>query len=205
MPSQNKTPLLGLNQWQGNEYPKREDFNNDNLVIDKKIDELVNRPTAFTGTFRNTVLLKTNSSNIKFFGNEIVAFNKSSDALFVWVNSTYIEKGQDYNINADSMSIDKINGTWDGTLTPVTFNFVIFKNVTSSITLADGSLLQPKSLTLDKLTSDIQDKINKVGNTTLSTKAQDLSAAVNETLNIVDAHLADNVKRQKRLQLGVRI
>lgn len=40
MPSSNKTPNIGLNQWQGNEYFKREDFNNDNSIIDKKIKEI---------------------------------------------------------------------------------------------------------------------------------------------------------------------
>lgn len=34
MPSENKTPHYGLNQWQGHEYPKREDFNHDNDLID---------------------------------------------------------------------------------------------------------------------------------------------------------------------------
>lgn len=37
MPSENKTPNYGLNQWQGNEYPKRQDFVDDNLVIDTEI------------------------------------------------------------------------------------------------------------------------------------------------------------------------
>ena len=39
MPSENKTPNIGLNQWQGNEYPKRQDFVDDNLLIDTKIKE----------------------------------------------------------------------------------------------------------------------------------------------------------------------
>lgn len=34
MPSENKTPNYGLNQWQGNEYVKREDFVDDNAKID---------------------------------------------------------------------------------------------------------------------------------------------------------------------------
>ena len=37
MPSANKTENYGLNQWQGNEYPKREDFNSDNLIIDTQL------------------------------------------------------------------------------------------------------------------------------------------------------------------------
>lgn len=36
MPSANKTEY-GLNQWQGNEYPKREDFNSDNAIIDNQL------------------------------------------------------------------------------------------------------------------------------------------------------------------------
>ena len=34
MPSTNKTPNLGLDQWAGNEYPKRADFNSDFAAID---------------------------------------------------------------------------------------------------------------------------------------------------------------------------
>lgn len=37
MPSENKTPHYGLNQWQGNEYPKREDFNQDNALMDAEL------------------------------------------------------------------------------------------------------------------------------------------------------------------------
>ncbi|WP_277668644.1 hypothetical protein [Caproiciproducens galactitolivorans] len=40
MPSANKTPNYGLNQWQGNEYPKRTDFVEDNAIIDQKLKEI---------------------------------------------------------------------------------------------------------------------------------------------------------------------
>lgn len=39
MPSENKTPHYGLNQWQGNEYPKRVDFVEDNIKIDAALKE----------------------------------------------------------------------------------------------------------------------------------------------------------------------
>ena len=39
MPSANKTPNYGLNQWQGNEYPKRQDFVDDNSAIDAALKE----------------------------------------------------------------------------------------------------------------------------------------------------------------------
>lgn len=40
MPSASKTPNIALNQWLGNEYPKRPDFNADNLIIDTEIGNL---------------------------------------------------------------------------------------------------------------------------------------------------------------------
>lgn len=40
MPSENKTPNLGLSQWQGNEYIKRQDFVEDNQKIDTAFGNL---------------------------------------------------------------------------------------------------------------------------------------------------------------------
>lgn len=40
MPSMNKTPTIGLNQWTGNEFPKREDFAADNATIDAAVKSL---------------------------------------------------------------------------------------------------------------------------------------------------------------------
>lgn len=40
MPSNIKTPNIGLNQWIGSEYPKRQDFVDDNLKIDNEIQSL---------------------------------------------------------------------------------------------------------------------------------------------------------------------
>lgn len=40
MPSINKTNNIGLNQWAGYEYPKRQDFLDDNEIIDCEIGNL---------------------------------------------------------------------------------------------------------------------------------------------------------------------
>lgn len=40
MPSSKKTPNIGLNDWTGNEYVKRQDFCDDNLIIDREVGEL---------------------------------------------------------------------------------------------------------------------------------------------------------------------
>lgn len=49
MGSVNKTPNYGLNQWQGNEYPKRTDFNNDNVIIDTQLKANHDATTTHTG------------------------------------------------------------------------------------------------------------------------------------------------------------
>ena len=49
MPSENKTENYGLNQWTGNEFVKREDFVNDNALIDAAIKEAQDKAEqAFT-------------------------------------------------------------------------------------------------------------------------------------------------------------
>lgn len=63
MPSENKTPNYGLNQWQGNEYVKRQDFVADNLIIDKELKNLDNRVISQTGqigTISENIKIKTN-------------------------------------------------------------------------------------------------------------------------------------------------
>lgn len=45
MPSATKTTNLGLNQWSGNEYPKRLDFLEDNAAIDGAVGKLANLTT----------------------------------------------------------------------------------------------------------------------------------------------------------------
>ncbi len=45
MPANNKTTNIDLNQWQTNEYPKRDDFNLDNTKIDAKFGDHETRIT----------------------------------------------------------------------------------------------------------------------------------------------------------------
>lgn len=46
MPSQEKTKYLGLNQWQGNEYVKRQDFVDDNQIIDSAVETITEEVEA---------------------------------------------------------------------------------------------------------------------------------------------------------------
>jgi len=66
MPSENKTPNYGLNQWQGNEYPKRVDFNEDNAIIDEALTPSADPSQAPTGNGPGKL-----SSWVSWFANRI--------------------------------------------------------------------------------------------------------------------------------------
>lgn len=54
MPSENKTPNYGLNQWKGSEYPKRTDFNEDNDLIDAALAAHTTNTTAHIAATERT-------------------------------------------------------------------------------------------------------------------------------------------------------
>ena len=136
--------------------------------------------STFLTVLRNFVVVSTNVSSIAI---GITGFNKNNDQIFVYKDNEYVEQTQEYSLSSDGLSIGKVVSTWDGSITPVIFNFVVFKNVVQGATLSDGSLIQIQSITLDKLNIDIQNKINRIGVAVLQTTAQDLSGAVNENTN----------------------
>ena len=91
----------------------------------------------------------------------IPAFNKDTDTLLVFVNSTYIEEGIDYEIDADGEYIlSKEDDGWHGEKTEQQFNFIMFKNVGTDEVIYDGRLLYNASISYDKLTYDLQKKID---------------------------------------------
>jgi len=58
MPSANKTPNYGLNQWQANEYPKREDFVSDNAIIDATLKANADAIAGKQGKIMTSGILK---------------------------------------------------------------------------------------------------------------------------------------------------
>lgn len=69
MPSENKTDNLDLNQWQGNEYVKRQDFVDDNKKIDEAYEklkkEIESKATDAEGTSYNNTTSKLESTNVQ--------------------------------------------------------------------------------------------------------------------------------------------
>lgn len=85
MPAANKTDNIELNQWLGNEYPKREDHNADNLKIDTAIkeasDDLATHlaDTAAHGAIWKVIDTFTRASDATF----AVTDNAANQAIFV--------------------------------------------------------------------------------------------------------------------------
>ena len=66
MPSANKTPNINLSQWAGNEYVKRQDFCDDNLIIDREVGELktnLGNKEALTTSKKDDLVVAVNEVN----------------------------------------------------------------------------------------------------------------------------------------------
>jgi hypothetical protein len=132
-------------------------------------------------TLKNTVTVTNDTVNVPI---GIAQYNRSSDVLFVYVNSTYAEEGRDYNINANNTSIDKIGGSFTGN--PNTeINFVVLKNAQQSITLADGTQIMDNSVSNAKLMPDA--KVGSLAALTTTAKS-DVVSAVNELKSAINTN-----------------
>lgn len=98
-------------------------------------------------SYKNTYVIDGADKNTVPIG--ISAFNKDTDILYVYVNSTYIEVDEDYTIDATSENISKVSGIWIGNNT-TTFNFIVLKNVNAAY-YADGRLIEDGTISRSKL------------------------------------------------------
>lgn len=101
MPSENKTANLGLNQWLGNEYPKRTDFVEDNKKIDDAFGELDS--TIKNIDLSSTKVIRPNKKTVE----ESLSANETSISSL----KTKIDNGQNHKLtNDDGNAIDISNG-----------------------------------------------------------------------------------------------
>lgn len=71
--------------------------------------------------YENRVVLSADSATVTI---GISEYDKNSDLLFVYQNSTFINNPEDYTINSDGTSITNPNGNW---LAGTVFDFIVFK------------------------------------------------------------------------------
>ena len=111
-------------------------------------------------TLENTVTINNTTSNVSI---GIDVFNPVTDSLTVIKNTAHLAKGINYKINENGTSIDSLEGVWVGTSYPITFHFIVMKNVVTGLTFGDGHMIQDETIGLNKLKPELQEKFDSVG------------------------------------------
>ena len=123
------------------------------------LEEKIKKETGKLKVLENTINLEEDSNKVKILDGEITAFNKTIDAIQVFKNSMFLTKNIDYKIGDDGISIVNLNGGWKkGT----TFTILISKNVVSPIHFNDGQLINNESITVNKLSKDMQNDLSRI-------------------------------------------
>lgn len=106
---------------------------------------------------KHTDIITSNTSRV-YIGNKL--FDFKSDQLLVFKNSVYLEIGNDYILNEDDYTISPLSGMWEASIKePDTFNFICLIN-TPNGALFSGSKILNESITEDKLSLELQEKLN---------------------------------------------
>lgn len=117
--------------------------------------------SSYIAILRNSVTLNTISDTV---GIGIPQFNKETDELTVYRNGIYMELGNEYIINPNN-TISRTDGEpWDGRTDSIYFNFMVFRNAPSGDVKLDGQLLIRNSVSYEKLTPELQEMVDRVGN-----------------------------------------
>ena len=137
-------------------------------------------------SIKNKVELTTSSS---FIDIGVRDFDQDADTLLLFENGVYMEKGLDYRIDGSKvypMNDTSYKGTTD---CPLIFNMIVLRNVVDPDAVKDfeGSNIKDLSITMNKLTQDIQNILNnpqdkRVGNMSLlkTSKKDTLVNSINE-------------------------
>lgn len=116
--------------------------------------------STIVATLKNTVEV-TNTTSSVFIG--IPDYNPNTDSLMVIKNTATLAEGTNYSISPYGDSINSLEGVWIGTTYPITFHFIVTKNVVTDLTFSDGNMIQDESIGLNKLKPEVQDMLNSGG------------------------------------------
>nr|DAJ85011.1 MAG TPA: hypothetical protein [Caudoviricetes sp.] len=143
MPSENKTPHYGLNQWQGNEYPMREDFNRDNALIDAAMgDHEANSIVHITPAEREK-WNRVSNPNILHNWDFRNPVNRRGQSSYTGANIYSIDRWHTGNasltVQVASGYIGVTGGDWFSQI--INGNFLYGKTLTFSVMLYDGTIV----------------------------------------------------------------
>ena len=103
------------------------------------------------------------SSPVREVAIGIKDFNKTTDFLMVYKNSTYLTEGVDYNISSDSTKIVSRTGNWNAdSLGDYRFSFVVIKEVekVSPEAVVGTENIKDSVVTMTKLGEDVIERLD---------------------------------------------
>ncbi len=116
MPSEIKTPNIGLNQWQGNEYVKRQDFVDDNNKIDNEIGKIKKQIEcisldASSITYDNTTS-ELESDNVQDAIDEVNAKANANETSISSLKNK-VDNGQNFKLTTDKGSFIRLENGYN--------------------------------------------------------------------------------------------
>ena len=119
-------------------------------------------------TLSSTTTISSPTSEVRI---GIDGFNKSTDFLTVYKNSTYLTEGVDYEISSDSSKIVSKNGNWNTeSLSDYRFSFIVMKEVSkvNPEAVVGTENLKDNVVTMSKLGEDVKESISVLENKKLN-------------------------------------
>lgn len=148
--------------------------------------------TITVDTMKGIRTIVNETTDINFMCGDIIAYNSKTDDLEVYQNTVNLIEGIHYELNTDGRSIHTLKDIWDGTNEPIIFKFKVTRNMINDLVFSDGQSIQNETVSKNKLTTDIQNKINKVE--TNQNKIEILNQDVGEFKTSTNEQLTDIAK-----------
>lgn len=125
MPSAKKTPNINLNNWTGNECVKRQDFADDNLIIDAeikknsdKIGDLLNLKTTKKDNLVNAINEVQELATKGYTFNEFILLSRSWSGQTYSLENSYPSSKYDIEVELSGNATKEIARAW-GKIIPV--------------------------------------------------------------------------------------
>lgn len=144
----------------------------DGKTVNEVIAELKKDKTPILKSLRNTVKISTDVDTVPI---GILEFNKDTDILFVYVNSTYLEQIQDYTI--ENNNIKSVSGLWNGSEEIQIFNFVVLK------------LIIPEDILVSENRTKLQENSNELIDSNILNTSNDTINILLDKISILESQM----------------
>lgn len=170
----------------------------DNLVfgiknLSEEVLQLIKSQQMLVQTHakRYTKVIDTKEKSISFIGGEIAYYDPTRSALLVFVDGLKLIPNKDYTLDEIDSTITRINDEWDGTTTPIRFEFVMLTGLLADI---DDNGLFDDIIDLQNRMTVAENSINEIGEGSLeeiNKEIESLKSSVSDGKSMVAAAITD--------------